>query len=599
MTFLTYLEDKYPGLTGEVVLGRINSEVYNRELFFYELIVPQYPYLNSMQFSIIAKFIHLFGKVKNSVVQLFIMWQRDDSINGKKFYNETISELYKVKIYLRYALKNELVPTESLKKEELRLEARLESLPLEIKNLKGERAKIYPAPPNTWRNILTSKTFWVNRDDVDTTFFYNLHESKLPREKIPAFLSPDQVDFTFTENNPLPRAHFLRFENLKVLPYNESNNGYIWIGKHVRLGVVKENNALIPVNNFSQSVIIGGQSGVGKSRLLGQICSEFYEKTPKIGVLFINLGKGNQENLYKIDKILKYGDLDLKIPYYIKGEYLEKGLQETASYLTASMGLKSPVDKIMYLVEKSFFRKNGDMPQLIQKLFRGLKKWYEVHQYHDKYQTNILRAIENRVLHLLSDPILEKILEYNSKSIIPTWFRQWRLGKKIFIDLSMCTIHVKWLLSNAMFQMVRTLTPDVEVGRIQNIIVMDEAHQILRKPKGSYFSTDDSVALEELERIFDILLREFRSKGLAFFLADQTPSDLFECVTKLPSLKILFRMGKDCVKRFFNSLEDQDFVGLLKDRHALVLNGVKAERYVIKTIDYEYRVPPKYASHGG
>ncbi|MHA1489014.1 MAG: hypothetical protein ACTSRI_05095, partial [Promethearchaeota archaeon] len=77
--FLQFLKDKYPGLTGEFSLAFIKSEVYNKDLSFYELIVPQYPYLNSIKFSIIKKFISLFGEVEKSLVQLFITWQRDDS----------------------------------------------------------------------------------------------------------------------------------------------------------------------------------------------------------------------------------------------------------------------------------------------------------------------------------------------------------------------------------------------------------------------------------------------------------------------------------------------------------------------------------------
>ena len=152
----------------------------------------------------------------------------------------------------------------------------------------------------------------------------------------------------------------------------------------------------------------------------------------------------------------------------------------------------------------------------------------------------------------------------------------------------MCNIYAKRLIANAIFQMIRTLTPDLEAERLQSIIVIDEAHQILEKTRESArkINHDDDVARAKLEEIFKVLLKEFRAKGLSFIIIDQTPSDLFDCVTKLPSLKILFRLGEHCSRQFTTNPQDLDFLSLLKDRQALVLNGVKGERYAIETIDF-------------
>jgi len=61
---------------------------------------------------------------------------------------------------------------------------------------------------------------------------------------------------------------------------------------------------------------------------------------------------------------------------------------------------------------------------------------------------------------------------------------------------------------------------------------------------------DFNIAKEQLEKVFNSLIREFRSKGLEFIIADQTPSDLFYSTIKIPNLKILFRLGEDCIKKF-------------------------------------------------
>ncbi|MHA2266649.1 MAG: hypothetical protein ACXAB8_02530, partial [Promethearchaeota archaeon] len=213
----------------------------------------------------------------------------------------------------------------------------------------------------------------------------------------------------------------------------------------------------------------------------------------------------------------------------------------------------------------------------------GLKKYFIEHPYHNRYQTNILRALQNRIPTLLSDPILKRTLELSESENIPKWFDDWRKGKSIFIDLSMCDIYIKRLLANAIFQMVRTLIPDVEAGKLQNIIVIEEAWHILELPITTNPDEDDFIAREQLELIFNTLIREFRSKGLSFFIADNLPNRLFKCVISLPSLKILFRLSNLDSNLFTNNLKTQEYLMLQRPRHALILDGNNEEIYVIKT----------------
>jgi len=73
---------------------------------------------------------------------------------------------------------------------------------------------------------------------------------------------------------------------------------------------------------------------------------------------------------------------------------------------------------------------------------------------------------------------------------------------------------------------------------------------------------------------------------MSFILSDQTPSRLFTCVTTLPSLKILFRVGHPCNTILIGNPKEQDLLMLQKNRQALVLNGVTGEKYIIETLDY-------------
>ena len=538
------------------------------------------------RFLIIKKIARLFRKNTGNFIQFFILWQKDDSVNRVKLAKISPFELYKLKIFVRVFLNRETHVDKEM--EIARINGLLDYFTMNIKNILGERASFKRINLNTWEDILATDVFWMNRSNVHTGSYYSYIKEKLPEEKVPAFISPDQVDFTFSEDLPLPRAFNLPNENVNYLPISKDAKNHVLLGKVVNNGVLTNNIKSLPIAHFAHSVFIAGQTGTGKTCFLGHICKEFYNKARHLGILILNLGKGKQEGFYKTDLVLKFGSPKLRIPYYFEGEHADKSLQETASYIIASLGLKNPCDKIMYLVMSSFIRVDGNVPKSLKTLFDGMRKWFKTYQYHKKFQTNILRAIQNRVLTLLSNPVLDRTLKLSSDTKIPNWFREWKDGKTIFIDLSMCNIHIKRLLTMAILQMVKTLTPDVEATNLQNIIAIDEAHQITEKSITTNPDDDDFISREQLEKIFNTLLREYRSKGLSIVFADQTPHRLFSCVTTLPSLKILFRLSHLDNSMFTNNREIQEYLALQKNRHTVIMNGNNEEFFVIKTVDYFY-----------
>lgn len=115
----------------------------------------------------------------------------------------------------------------------------------------------------------------------------------------------------------------------------------ISIGTIVNKGVPSRNMKFLPINHFAHSVFIAGKPGAGKTYFLGHILREFYLKAKDIGVLIVNLGKAKQEGYYKTDKVLKYGSPEFHLSYFYEGDYLDKALQETASYLVAARIRKS------------------------------------------------------------------------------------------------------------------------------------------------------------------------------------------------------------------------------------------------------------------
>ena len=584
-SFLSYLESQYIGLTGKVNVIPITSEQLSQRPILYELVIPRIP----KPFSIITKIIQLFKSDRIGDLTFYIFWERDDSISMvPPYYDGLVKEYYKLKILISFSpfrVKDgsKLIFNSIFKGFQ-------EFLTFGIRDLEGVRAHVKKIPSIFWKNILRGDVMIYNKDNKKTgRFFSGSWNTEIREWQRCAFVYPALVDFSFPETCTIPKANVLKSMNLEYRGVPKDDKDSIWIGQIISNGILENNHATIPISHFGKSVIIGGQMGTGKTRLLTLISNEFYKKAPHIGILYLNMGKENQQHLYKHDSVIKYGSSDLQIPYYVEGEYIDKSIQETATYIAASLGLREPVDKILKNVMKAFIKVNGSLPISLKTLFKGLRKWYKKHPYDNKFQTKILTAIENRVLSLVSDSILNKCTQLTPDSTIPQWFLDWRNGKKVFLDLSMCGPYVKLLLASSIFQMIRALTPGYETNGLQHLIVIDEAQAILEKAKSEFANSDLYIAKIQLETIFNNLLREFRSKGLGFIIVSVTPSDLFVSTTKLPSIKILFRMGEECIRRFTHMLDDHKYLMLLKTRQALVLNGNNADRFSIQTITVKTR----------
>jgi len=623
---LSLLELKFQGLTGIVEVLRVGDMVCEENFLLYELKLPRLEVKDTTLFPILSKIVHIFKNLYGYTMKFYIIWQRDDSRNYEKLDFKTgdmaLYETYKIKLFVM-----ELFKGSSIEDRRGYLEAfkiNLEFFICDLISSLRVSGNIIKCSPDYLRKLYKLNVFWKNKMVIQTGVRYaDMYRELLPH-LMPSFINPNNVDFSFLEILPIPKSIGLSRENLNFINLKGKKRDII-LGEYISNGVPTKKAASLSLQSFSQSVIIFGQPGTGKTNLLGHLSKELYLKAKDVGILYLNLGKGNQEHYYFFDRYLKYKDPDLRVPYYIEGnpKYCNKDISETATYVISSLGLKDPVDKVLSNLMHWYKKNLGHLPYDLELLLINLLSWYEVNSYHEEYQTNILRALENRISSLFSNSdyqaisemkekfqkgngdlksltklvfnkALNKTLELKDGFKVPDLFKEWRAGKKIFIDLSMCNIHVKRLVSNAIFQMVRSLIPDMDVESLQNIIVIDEAHQLLEKPIINNPLDDDCIAREQIEKIFNTLLREFRGKGLAFILADQTPHLLFKCVSTLPSLKILFRLDYNSSELFTNNKEELDLITFQKNRQALVLNGVTAERYIIKTFNYTPFVSPHY-----
>lgn len=267
-----------------------------------------------------------------------------------------------------------------------------------------------------------------------------------------------------------------------------------------------------------------------------------------------------------------------------KNAHLDKHLQELATYLCASLGLKNVFEKIFFSSAKAIMATQGNMPKYFLTILKSVEVYIRRNPYGKDLQGNFLQALRNRI-NVFNDTKIQETLS-NSQEL-PNWIKNWKNGQNIFLDLSMCNKFVKLLIVNAILQLIRVLTKDQEIEKLNQVIVIDEAHEILEKPITSNPDDTDFIMKEQMAKIFSKMLKEYRSRGVGFIIVDQSPSRLFEDVPSQPSIKIIFREDYPNNSLFTEDPEERQIITQLENRFALVNNGAIGEKYLIKTIDFK------------
>lgn len=307
-----------------------------------------------------------------------------------------------------------------------------------------------------------------------------------------------------------------------------------------------------------------------------------------MGVLILGLKKKNQNLYFKSDEIYRFGNDDIIIPYFIMPnshrQIIEKYADQTAEYLTASISLQGVVKTGMFNTIMSF-KEVKMLPKTPKQLSEATLDYFDdpLHQCHEKFHTNITTGIRDSVTERLSNPILKKILCRNSG--IPKWFEEWRNGKNIYLDLTDGSIWEKRIITYALLQMVKALTEDLEEHRLHNLILIDDATEIVALSTSKNPRSDEFIAKDRMESVFKELLEEFRSRGIAFLIINNGPSSLFRCVSKSPSLKIVFRLDLECGKLFTLDPNELNYIKNQENRYALFFNGVTGEEFIFKTLN--------------
>ncbi len=555
--WLSNLKYRFRGLDGRIEVRQIINynpkEIEKIELL--EIILPEG--LITHKINVIERFINAFYYKNSQSVKLILLWQRQKRPKN----NPEGSNTYKLRIFITYELVN------LNNKNCLKLKGILNFLSMEIETTAGKRASIVKPLNISNLKILEGDVFNTSEEDLSAVII-------------------EDVNFDFPENIPLPRLPILNYENVRYIDLNEDfKKKAIEIGRHIKTGVITDHKTYVPINKLSQDLVVFGKSGCGKTYFLARFIKELSNKAKDVGILILNIAKSSQEIYYQDFSTVKYSDDEFLIPYFFEGQYLEKCLQETATYICASLGLKNVFEKIIYRTAIAFIKKNEKLPELLGTLLKGVENYVKSNPYGDDVQANLLQALRNRI-KVFSEDKVQNVLKLTKD--LPKWFKDWIDGKNIFLDLSMCNKFTKALIVNAIFQLVRTNTKDTEIEDLKHLIVIDEAHAILEKPITKNSDDTDFIMKEQMAKIFSELLKEYRSRGVGFVIADQSPARLFDDVASQPSIKVIFREDYPNNLIFSEDPFERQILTQLENRLALVINGATGEKYLIKTIDYKF-----------
>ena len=556
-TWLSSLRFTFLGLDGIIDAVPILPEIAKdfKSYKIVEILLPGI--LLKFKVSIIERFINFFYFKQKFELKFLVFWRRVTLANtGSKQSN-----LFDVRIFVLYN-------SDNLTLEELsKIRGHIKFLTIDMESDKGEIAFIKELTIFSIIDLLGCDVFKKKK----------AFENQITKQG---------VNLDFPNNLPLPKLPILPYENVRYIDISsEFKARALKLGNHIHKGVITEHMTYVPINKLPQDMVIFGKSGSGKTFFLAGLIEELSKKAKNVGILVLNVAKTSQDVFYKDFKVIKYSDDEFHVPYFFKGKYhsLEKYLQETATYICASLGLKNVFEKIIYRTSVGFMNLKGELPEYFLKLLKGVENYIIKNPYGPEEQANLLQVFRNR-MNVFNEDKIQDVLKLSND--LPNWFRDWMDGKNTFLDLSMCSKFVMMLLVNTIFQLIRAITKDNLIEQLKYIVVIDEAHVILEKPITNNSDDADFITKEQMAKIFSELLKEYRSRGVGFILADQSPSSLFDEISSQPSIKVIFREDFPNNTLFSEDIRERQMITQVPNRLALVINGATGEKYLIKTLDY-------------
>lgn len=592
--FLDYMQEAFPGLDGHVKVKPIYLQHLSDNKNFSELVLPEPPYRERIE--LIKKIVNFFCNIEEYKVKIYIFWQRSDDIIGEisdtelEKQHKIIEDYYKIKIFINSIPISPRVE----KREDLKavFEGHRQSLRSGIGNDKNERAKIVDRPSVTLENIVNFLVFFKNRDRINTGKYYRLIKEIIGEVKLPGFVNPKSIDFTIPIGFPLDQAKKIQNENIG---FSSAFKNGLFLGYWIRNGVIKRKRRYLKFDDLLHHNFITGLTGVGKSNFCYHVTKELATKVPHVGLLIINIKKEEEMKFFQADINLKYKDLEVPYSFFDDEGDVSDAIEDFVPLLVAGLGLPPFIEHPFANSIKAYYDEHKTLPIELKDLFPPLLLWFKNKvKYDAEVNSRAVSAIENRAIRLLNSQVVKKVVRLRKD--LPEWFREWKNGKNVFIDLTSCKSPIiKSLVLVLIFQMVKLFTPELHkiepgkklLGNLQYVIMVDEIGEFLARASSPNYYDDEHLAKYQIDKMWEDILGGFRSRGVALISVDNKPSRLFESVYSLPSIQVVFRTAHSCNHLFTRRLEEQEFLKGLEHRRAIVMDGVNGYKYEIFTPDFE------------
>ena len=253
----------------------------------------------------------------------------------------------------------------------------------------------------------------------------------------------------------------------------------------------------IPLKYLMYNLLITGKNRTERSAALSYILNQLYGRLPNNGILFIKLKSNEDIYLYHLDKVYKYGDSDLIIPYFIEEQFNARNREQFEEYINAIFGFHPEMEIVMGCLLHHY--KTGEFPSSLVDLLEDLKTNLIEHPYSDNFNKSNIRSIEKAIQLFDSDPILESTLEIPLE--LPEWLKLWSEGKVLCIDLSGCDLFYQKILVTFLLQAIKNLVPERDSDIPRGIIVLEDADQILKKSPREYYKENYTMNRDYYRRI--------------------------------------------------------------------------------------------------
>jgi hypothetical protein len=568
---LTILKAEYKGLDGKVSVEPITNKILYKREKWYRLKIPKPPY--EKRFNLLNHLITLFGE-EGINLKLSIIWKKapDKKVSEQKarifalkykdkkekemFLRMWREELFYMAIYINYDINKENILQEQA------IEGKLKSLENLVKSLK-KAAKIKRVSAGTKADYL---------------------RGIIPRGN---YLTPLTLDFTFTKNMPIRSPLGLKKQVIDWETHRENSDNFpigTWIDEY---GTPRNNKLYLKIDHLVQGTLIVGKTGMGKTYIMGNLNKWIRLKRPEIGILIINFKREMEENIYDAEKVYTYGK-NLQVPYIypeIEGLGFAKHIADISQAIMGALGFEEEAVYACKQELENYLITFSEAPSSIKKLLKLTKDYFfkKGTNYNPKFRADVTSALETRINTHLSQTIVDVLNPYKKTA----WYQDWINGKNVQINLTDCNQWELRLITILILQTIWSLTPSTGQKGLKNLIMIDEAHRILKQPvdKGERKS-DDYVACERIGKIFEVIFAEFRDRGISFVLGEQQAHMLIDSAISNPNIKMILPIDLKGLKRLVANQAHIEYLQRTKERICVLESSTSGEFYSFRTLDY-------------